>query len=76
MKLEEATTLPKITRLRALFERPIAIFGGLGGVYFFEERSRGAAGAMTGFPYPRALRAIREHFVAGRRDEARTLFYR
>lgn len=76
VKLEEAPTLPKITRLRALFDRPVAIFGGLGGVYFFEELSRGAAGAMTGFPYPEALRAIRDHFTAGRRDEARALFYR
>ncbi len=76
VKLEEAPTLPKITRLRALLERPVAIFGGLGGVYFFEELSRGADGAMTGFPYPEALRAIREHFVAGRREEARALFYR
>lgn len=47
VKLEEAPTLPKITRLRALFERRIAIFGGLGGVYFFEELSRGADGATT-----------------------------
>jgi 4-hydroxy-tetrahydrodipicolinate synthase len=76
VKLEEAPTLPKITRLRALFGSRVAIFGGLGGVYFFEELSRGADGAMTGFPYPEALRAIREHFVAGRRDEARALFYR
>lgn len=76
VKLEEPPTLPKITRLRALFGTRIAIFGGLGGVYFFEEISRGADGAMTGFPYPEALRAIREHFVAGRRDEARALFYR
>jgi 4-hydroxy-tetrahydrodipicolinate synthase len=76
VKLEEPPTLPKITRLRALFGSRVAIFGGLGGVYFFEELSRGADGAMTGFPYPEALRAIREHFVAGRRDEARTLFYR
>jgi 4-hydroxy-tetrahydrodipicolinate synthase len=76
VKLEEPPTLPKITRLRALFGDRIAIFGGLGGVYFFEELSRGADGAMTGFPYPEALRAIREHFVAGRRDEARALFYR
>jgi len=76
VKLEEAPTLPKITRLRALFTRPMAIFGGLGGVYFFEELSRGADGAMTGFPYPEALRAIRDHFVAGRRAEARALFYR
>jgi 4-hydroxy-tetrahydrodipicolinate synthase len=76
VKLEEPPTLPKITRLRALFGSRVAIFGGLGGVYFFEELSRGADGAMTGFPYPEALRAIREHFVAGRRDEARALFYR
>jgi 4-hydroxy-tetrahydrodipicolinate synthase len=52
------------------------MFGGLGGVYFFEELSRGAHGAMTGFPYPEALGAIRDHFTAGRRDEARALFYR
>jgi 4-hydroxy-tetrahydrodipicolinate synthase len=76
VKLEEPPTLPKITRLRALFGDRVAIFGGLGGVYFFEELSRGADGAMTGFPYPEALRAIREHFAAGRRDEARALFYR
>ena len=76
VKLEEPPTLPKITRLRALFGTRVAIFGGLGGVYFFEELSRGADGAMTGFPFPEALRTIREHFVAGRRDEARALFYR
>ena len=72
----EAPTLPKITRLRATLERPVAIFGGLGGVYFFEELSRGSDGAMTGFPYPEALAAIREHFVKGQRAEARALFYR
>jgi 4-hydroxy-tetrahydrodipicolinate synthase len=76
VKLEEAPTLPKITRLRELLSRRVAVFGGLGGVYFFEELSRGADGAMTGFPYPEALKAIRDHFVAGRRDEARALFYR
>lgn len=76
VKLEEPPTLPKITRLRARFGNRVAIFGGLGGVYFFEELSRGADGAMTGFPYPEALRDIREHFVAGRRGEARALFYR
>jgi len=76
LKLEEAPTLPKISRLRSLLTRHVAIFGGLGGVYFYEELGRGAAGAMTGFPYPEALGAIRERLVTGRRDEARALFYR
>jgi 4-hydroxy-tetrahydrodipicolinate synthase len=76
LKLEEAPTLPKITRLRAVMPRRLPIFGGLGGVYFFEELSRGADGTMTGFAYPEALRAIRERFAAGRRDAARALFYR
>lgn len=76
VKLEEPPTLPKITRLRALFGDRVAIFGGLGGVYFFEELSRGADGAMTGFPYPEALRTIRDEFMAGRRGTARALFYR
>jgi 4-hydroxy-tetrahydrodipicolinate synthase len=76
VKLEEAPTLPKITRLGELFPRPVPIFGGLGGVYFFEELARGASGAMTGFPYPEALREIRERFVAGQRADARALFYR
>lgn len=76
IKLEEAPTPPKVARLRSLLGRQAAIFGGLGGVYFFEELSRGADGAMTGFPYPEALRAIRERFVSGQRDEARALFYR
>jgi 4-hydroxy-tetrahydrodipicolinate synthase len=76
VKLEEAPTLPKITRLREQLGDRVAIFGGLGGVYFFEELSRGADGAMTGFPYPEALKAIRDAFAEGQRDEARQLFYR
>jgi 4-hydroxy-tetrahydrodipicolinate synthase len=76
IKLEEAPTLPKITTLRARLGARPSIFGGLGGVYFFEELSRGADGAMTGFPYPEALRDIHAHFISGRRAEARELFHR
>jgi 4-hydroxy-tetrahydrodipicolinate synthase len=76
VKLEEAPTPPKITRLRALAGRRVPVFGGLGGVYFFEELARGADGAMTGFPYPDALREIHALFRAARRAEARALFYR
>ncbi len=76
VKLEEAPTPPKIGALTGALPAGVAIFGGLGGVYFFEELSRGAAGAMTGFPYPEALRDIQTHFAGGRRAAARELFYR
>ena len=76
VKLEEAPTPPKITRLRELLPKATAIFGGLGGLYFYEELARGGVGAMTGFPYPEALREIQERFDAGARDEARALFHR
>jgi 4-hydroxy-tetrahydrodipicolinate synthase len=51
---------PRVLRRPTAIRRPRGVY--------FEELSR-ADGAMTGFP-PEALRAIREHFVAGRRDEA------
>lgn len=74
VKLEEAPTLPKITRLRALGERRVAIFGGLGGCYFFEELSRGADGAMTGFAFPEVLVKVYERFASGRTEDAFNLF--
>ena len=74
VKLEEPPTLPKITRLRALFGSRVAIFGGLGGVYFFEELSRGADGAMTGYAFPELLIDVVKLSKAGKRDAAHDLF--
>jgi 4-hydroxy-tetrahydrodipicolinate synthase len=54
----------------------LTILGIAGEAHRLTDEERGADGAMTGFPYPEALRAIRDRFVAGRRDEARALFYR
>jgi 4-hydroxy-tetrahydrodipicolinate synthase len=76
VKLEAAPTLPKITGLARATAGRMAIFGGLGGLYVFEELERGAAGAMTGFPYPEALVEIQAHLTAGRREAARALFHR
>jgi 4-hydroxy-tetrahydrodipicolinate synthase len=76
VKLEEVPSLPKVTALRKALPPGIAIFGGMGGVYLYEELARGATGAMTGFPYPEPLRVIVDHWHAGRRAAARDLFYR
>jgi 4-hydroxy-tetrahydrodipicolinate synthase len=55
---------------------PIAIFGGLGGVFLLEELLAGATGAMTGFAIPEILVRIVGLFRAGRVDEAADVFYR
>jgi 4-hydroxy-tetrahydrodipicolinate synthase len=79
VKLEEAPTTIKITNLIERIEdidKRAGIFGGLGGMYFYEELSRGAVGIMTGFAYPEILVRTYELFSGGREREAREYFFR
>jgi 4-hydroxy-tetrahydrodipicolinate synthase len=79
VKLEEAPTTIKITNLIEKIEDPdkrAGIFGGLGGMYFYEELSRGAVGIMTGFAYQEILVRTYELFSEGREREAREYFFR
>ena len=79
VKLEEAPTTIKITNLSEKIEeteKKAGIFGGLGGMYFYEELSRGAVGIMTGFAYQEILVRTYELFSEGREREAREYFFR
>ena len=79
VKLEESPTTIKITNLLGKIEEPekrAGIFGGLGGMYFYEELARGAAGIMTGFAYQEILVRTYELFSEGREHEAREHFFR
>ena len=76
VKLEEAPTTIKITRLLEEIRAEVGIFGGLGGMYFYEELARGAIGIMTGFAYPEVLVRTYELFSGGREREAREHFFR
>jgi len=76
LKAEDPPTPMKISQIRKLTGENFGIFGGLGGLYAFEELSRGAIGIMTGFAYPEVLVRVYEEFSNGRRDIARQLFYR
>jgi 4-hydroxy-tetrahydrodipicolinate synthase len=76
LKLEETPTLPKITAVRQKTKRPVGIFGGLGGLYLYEELLRGADGIMTGFGFPQVLVGTYERFVAGERAQAQEYFFR
>jgi 4-hydroxy-tetrahydrodipicolinate synthase len=76
VKLEEAPTTIKITSLLEKIEDRVGIFGGLGGMYFYEELSRGAVGIMTGFAYQEILVRTYELFSKGKKREAREHFFR
>src|SRR5690242_20002880 len=77
IKLEDPPTPFKTSRiLDQTKELDVAIFGGLGGVFLLEELLAGAAGAMTGFAFPKMLVKIVALFRAGKIDEAADEFYR
>ncbi|RXT02803.1 dihydrodipicolinate synthase family protein [Ammoniphilus sp. CFH 90114] len=76
VKLEEAPTTIKATKVLELAEGSVELFGGLNGMYFFEELDRGCSGIMTGFSYPEILVETYNLFTAGKREEARSYFYK
>lgn len=76
IKLEEIPSPVKVAQVLAAAAQPVGVFGGMGGVYFYEELLRGAVGTMTGFAFPEMLVGIYTMFVAGDRSGARSLFYR
>jgi 4-hydroxy-tetrahydrodipicolinate synthase len=76
LKLEETPTLPKITAVKQRAKEPVGVFGGLGGLYLYEELLRGADGIMTGFGFPQVLVGTYERFVAGDRAGAQEFFFR
>ena len=75
VKVEDVPTPSKIQQIHEGTPH-LAIFGGLGGLYLFEELTHGAMGAMTGFSYPELLARIITLFHTKKITEAQELFYR
>lgn len=75
LKLEEAPTTIKISSLLSRIQGKVDIFGGLGGMYLYEELSRGACGIMTGFAYPQVLAETYRLFTSGEKEEAQRYFF-
>ena len=76
VKLEEAPTTIKISGLLKNAESEVGVFGGLGGMYIYEELVRGAVGIMTGFAYPHVLVETYRLFTEGETREAQEYFFR
>jgi len=77
VKLEEPPTPTKITALRRLVGSDrLRIFGGMNGMHFFEELSRGAIGIMTGVAVPDILVKVYDLFAAGNTAGAAEMYDR
>lgn len=75
IKVEDPPTPTKIGRLHEI-DPSLALFGGLGGMSALSELRRGAAGTMTGFAYPEAMKGMRLAAEAGAWDRAAAVFDR
>jgi 4-hydroxy-tetrahydrodipicolinate synthase len=76
IKLEELPSPIKVGQVLAAAKQPVGVFGGMGGVYLYEELLRGAVGTMTGFAFPEILVAVYNAFAKGDRKAARDIFFR
>jgi 4-hydroxy-tetrahydrodipicolinate synthase len=72
VKSESPPTSAAIAELTAGTDVPV--FGGLGGLGLLDELAAGAAGAMTGFSFPEALRATLTAWDEGGYPRARETF--
>lgn len=74
IKMEDPPTPLKVTEIRERAPASLRIFGGLGGVFMYEELARGADGTMTGFAFPSVLVEIERLYTSGETDAARAVF--
>lgn len=74
IKMEDPPTPLKVTEIRERAPEDLRIFGGLGGVFMYEELLRGADGTMTGFAFPAVLVEIQRLYSSGDTEAARAVF--
>lgn len=75
VKVEDVPTPSKIDSLTKLLPS-VRLFGGLGGLYLYEELIHGSQGSMTGFSYPNILARIIQDYFSANALAARQTFYR
>lgn len=76
VKVEAPPTTVKITEVVERSEGRLTVFGGLNGIYLYEELCRGAVGTMPACEFPDVCVEIFQLFRSGNREAARELFYR
>lgn len=75
LKLEDPPTPQKVTALRNLpGGEKLGVFGGLGGLFLYEELIRGGCGAMSGFAYQNIFVDMYNLIQEGEKEKAAQLF--
>ncbi len=77
LKLEDPPTPQKVTVLKNLpGGEKLGIFGGLGGLFLYEELIRGGCGAMSGFAYQNIFVDMYNFVQEGKKEKAADIFYK
>lgn len=75
VKVEAPPTVVKMTEILEATQGDISIFGGMNGMYMYEEFGRGAVGTMPACEFPDMTVAVYNEYMAGNHSNARELFY-
>ncbi|MFK7697698.1 dihydrodipicolinate synthase family protein [Paenibacillus sp. HJGM_3] len=75
VKVEAPPTPAKTTEVLEQSDGRLTVFGGMNGMYFYEELKRGAVGTMPACEFPEVCVKIYQAFQAGDRETARRTFY-
>jgi 4-hydroxy-tetrahydrodipicolinate synthase len=76
VKVEAPPTTTKITEVLEQSEGRLTVFGGMNGMYLYEEFARGAVGTMPACEFPEVCVTIWQAFKNGDLNTARETFYR
>lgn len=75
VKAEAPPTFQKAKKLVDALGDKVTVFGGLNATFFYEELCMGVAGTMPAGEFPDVLVAVYNLFTAGKKKDAREMFY-
>jgi len=76
VKVEAPPTLIKISEILDATQGDVSIFGGMNGMYMYEEFCGGAVGTMPACEFPDITVQIYQEYISGNHDKAREVFYK
>lgn len=76
VKAEAPPTFQKAKKIVDACEGRLTVFGGLNGTFFYEELCVGVVGTMPAGEFPDVLVKVYDLFAAGKKQEAKAVFYK